>query len=50
MTKNKLRSEKVIRNKIKSILAGYNGIYPKSPRARSKLMTLEWVLKERSDI
>ena len=48
--KIKLRSEKTIREKIKQIIAQNNGIYPSSPRARSKLMALEWVLKERSDI
>lgn len=47
-----MRSEKEIRKQIKKIIDDCGSLYGSvsSPRARSKIMALEWVLRERSDI
>jgi len=47
-----MKTKKKIENKIKQIIQECGNAYAsvKSPRAKSKLMALEWVLEQRTDI
>ncbi len=49
---NKMKTKKEIENKIKQIIKECGNMYNsvKSPRAKSKLMALEWVIGERGEI